>query len=101
MAVLSQGRPRGRARAAVVVGLLLAAAALALPACFNPQQPGCAFSCANDGLCPSGYSCGSDKFCHRDDGQGSCSITTDAASDAAKPADAKPADAKPADATGQ
>jgi hypothetical protein len=87
MAILSQGRSSPRAfglrRAGVLFGLLLAAAAIALPACFNPQQPGCAFSCAGDGLCPSGYTCGSDQLCHRDDGQGSCSIPTDAA-----PADA-------------
>lgn len=65
-------------RAALGLALLLLAVAL-LPACFNPAQPGCAFSCANDGLCPSGYSCGGDRLCHRDDGQGSCAIPVDAA----------------------
>lgn len=70
-------------RAAVGLALLLAASQLA--ACFNPAQPGCAFSCASDGLCPSGYSCGGDRLCHRDDGQGSCAIQTDAAvTDAAR-----------------
>jgi len=62
------------------LGLLLLAVAR-LTACFNPSQPGCAFSCAGDGLCPSGYSCGTDLICHRDDGQGTCSILTDAATD--------------------
>jgi hypothetical protein len=91
MAVLSAVRTLGLRRGGLLVGLLLAAAALVLPACFNPQQPGCAFSCAGDGLCPSGYSCGTDKLCHRDDGQGSCAIPTDAA----------PSDAAHTDATGQ
>jgi hypothetical protein len=57
--------------------LLLLAALLALvagltTACFDPKQPGCAFSCAGDGLCPDNYSCGDDGFCHRNDGQGAC-----------------------------
>jgi hypothetical protein len=65
-------------RTAVRLALLLLAVAR-LTACFNPSQPGCAFSCAGDGLCPSGYSCGADLICHRDDGQGTCSIQTDAA----------------------
>jgi hypothetical protein len=72
-------------RAAVGLALLLGASQLG--ACFNPAQPGCAFSCASDGLCPSGYSCGGDRLCHRDDGQGSCAIQTDAAgTDAARDA---------------
>jgi hypothetical protein len=61
--------------------LLLAAAALA--GCFDPPRPGCAFSCARDGRCPSGYSCATDGVCHRDDGQGTCNIPpqTDAGTD--------------------
>lgn len=62
---------------------LLLLAVARLTACFNPAQPACAFSCAGDGLCPSGYSCGPDLICHRDDGQGTCSILSDAATDAA------------------
>ena len=68
-------------RTPVRLALLLLAVAR-LTACFNPAQPGCAFSCAGDGICPSGYSCGTDLICHRDDGQGTCSILTDAATDA-------------------
>jgi hypothetical protein len=68
-------------RMALLVLLVLAVASLA--ACFNPAQPGCAFSCAGDGICPSGYRCGNDLICHRDDGQGTCSIQTDAATDMA------------------
>jgi hypothetical protein len=75
--------PRGLLR---IVGLaiVLCGAAWTLTACFNPQQPGCAFSCATDGLCPSGYQCETDLLCHRTDGQGSCSVghvTSDAADD--------------------
>lgn len=65
-------------RMSVRLALLLLAVAR-LTACFNPSQPGCAFSCAGDGICPSGYSCGTDLICHRNDGQGTCSIQTDAA----------------------
>jgi hypothetical protein len=69
--------------------VLLALAVAPLPACFSPVQPGCAFSCAGDGICPSGYSCGGDLICHRNDGQGTCSIQIDAATDVAS-IDAKP-----------
>jgi hypothetical protein len=75
---------RGRRRLGGLVILLGLLAAAGLPACFNPQQPGCAFSCASDGLCPSGYSCGGDRLCHRTDGQGTCTAippSTDGAAD--------------------
>ncbi len=85
MAVL---RARARMFWTVVRLALLLLAVARLTACFNPTQPGCAFSCAGDGICPSGYSCGSDLICHRDDGQGTCSIQTDAATSDAR-ADAK------------
>ncbi len=85
MAVL---RARARMFWTVVRLALLLLAMARLTACFNPTQPGCAFSCAGDGICPSGYSCGSDLICHRDDGQGTCSIQTDAATSDAR-ADAK------------
>ena len=71
-----------------------------LASCFNPAQPGCGFSCAGDGLCPSGYTCGSDLICHRTDGQGVCAIPTDAAPKDAAPKDAAPTDAAPLDAGG-
>ena len=73
----SRRRSRGLVIWLQLLALLLATAGLT--ACFNPVQPGCAFSCADAGLCPSGYSCGSDLVCHRDDGQGSCAISVDAA----------------------
>jgi hypothetical protein len=86
-------------RTVVRLGLLLLAVAR-LTACFNPSQPGCAFSCAGDRLCPSGYSCGNDLICHRVDGQGICSIQTDAATDSSTDAarDATKIDAR-SDAT--
>jgi hypothetical protein len=86
MAIL---RTRVQTVRAVVRLALLLLAVTRLAACFNPTQPGCAFSCAGDGLCPSGYSCGTDLICHRDDGQGTCAIQTDAATDAAANSDAK------------
>jgi hypothetical protein len=55
------------------IALLLAIAAAA--SCYSPRQPACAFSCADDGLCPSGYSCQADGVCHRDDSPGdTCDI---------------------------
>lgn len=86
---------RRRARA-LRLALLLGTACLA--ACFNPTQPACAFSCAGDHLCPSGYTCGSDLICHRNDGQGVCTITSDAAASDATPSDAARTDAAPKDA---
>lgn len=54
------------------LALLLALAGA--PACYSPKQPPCAFSCVDDGLCPSGYTCQADGVCHRDDSQGTCDI---------------------------
>lgn len=69
--------------------LLLVLAAAAVAGCFSPHQPPCAFSCADDGICPSGYSCQADGVCHRDDGQGTCGILpqVDAGDDAADGSD--------------
>ena len=89
MAILkSRGKAlwtRAQALRTILRLALLLLAVARLTACFNPTQPGCAFSCAGDGLCPSGYSCGTDLICHRDDGQGTCSILTDAATDTPTP----------------
>ena len=54
------------------IALLLAVTTTA--SCFSPKQPPCAFSCADDGLCPTGYTCHADGVCHRDDSQGTCDI---------------------------
>ena len=63
---------------------LLLAACAGTTGCFSPRQPACAFSCVEDGVCPSGYSCAADGLCHRDDGQGTCDLPSqiDAAQDA-------------------
>ena len=54
--------------------LLAALIAVAAASCFSPKQPACAFSCADDGACPVGYSCQADGVCHRDGDQGTCKI---------------------------
>jgi hypothetical protein len=76
VAVVKDAAPRWRRPLRLLaLAVVLCAAAWGLPACFNPQQPGCAFSCASDGVCPAGYSCGTDQLCRRTDGQGSCSVS--------------------------
>jgi hypothetical protein len=68
---------------------LLVAAFAAAAGCYEPRQPVCAFSCVEDGLCPSGFTCGSDGICHRDNAQGVCEIDplVDAAQDTAPDAE--------------
>jgi len=56
------------ARIALLLGVVTAAG------CYSPLKPPCAFSCADDGLCPSGYSCQADGVCHRDDSEAVCDI---------------------------
>ena len=72
-------------------GLVLGLCLLAPTAgCFSPQQPGCAFSCAGDQLCPENYFCAGDGFCHRNDGTGTCTLETpDAAAEASTAQDAE------------
>jgi hypothetical protein len=69
---------------AVLRWALLLATCASAAGCFSPHSPACAFSCADDGLCPSGYSCAADGLCHRDDAQGTCDLPpqVDAAQDA-------------------
>jgi len=52
----------------------LLAALVASASCYEPRTPVCAFSCADDGLCPSGFTCGGDGICHRDGAEGVCDI---------------------------
>jgi hypothetical protein len=54
--------------------VFLAAVVAAGAGCFSPPQPACAFSCAENGDCPSGYSCADDGVCHREGDQRSCDI---------------------------
>jgi hypothetical protein len=71
--------------------LLLAAAALA--GCFSARQPPCAFSCAADGVCPSGDSGGTDGVCHHDNDPGTCDISAQADAGAPTTDDGGTADA--------
>jgi len=59
--------------------LLFALAAISIAGCFNPDQPVCAFSCGPDNLCPDGYQCQADGFCHKAGHTGACPLFTDAA----------------------
>jgi|KBSMisStaDraftv2_1062788.scaffolds.fasta_scaffold431549_2 hypothetical protein len=79
--------------ALLIKRLLLASAVFAGAAgCFSPPEPPCAFSCAEDGLCPSGYSCQADGICHRDGDQRSCDIPPQADASATDADDASAAD---------
>jgi hypothetical protein len=100
MAILRMFQRCWRRRRARILRLALLLGIAPLASCFNPAQPGCAFSCAGDHLCPSGYTCGSDLICHRSDGQGVCSITSDAALTDAALTDAAAKDAALTDASG-
>ena len=79
---------------AVLKRALLLAALLAPAGCYSPHQPPCAFSCADDGLCPAGFTCGSDGVCHRDNAQTTCDIPSqvDAAQEVAPDADSDAVD---------
>lgn len=87
-------------RAALLIATLVAAL-VGAPACFNPEIADVAFRCGDGGLCPSGYSCGSDGCCHKEgsdpNDHGACFVWEDAAiQDAAVIQDASPtADASP------
>lgn len=53
---------------------------LALGGCFDPDEPPCAFSCGDNGACPTDYMCLSDGFCHLHGKPGACGFP-----DAAQP----------------
>ena len=75
----------------IAAAAVLAVAALgaAVPACFKPDHPACAFSCAAPPrTCTSGYTCGADNLCHDPNSTGFCVIEV---------ADAAPPDAGAAD----
>jgi hypothetical protein len=59
-------------RVVFLAAVLLAAT---LPACFNPEQPACAFSCVTaPHACPPNYACQSDGLCHNDKSPGICML---------------------------
>jgi hypothetical protein len=57
-----------------ILGLCLAVGLGLGASCFSPDEPECAFSCVADGVCPTAYHCAGDGLCHRDDGQGVCTL---------------------------
>ena len=58
----------------VFVGLFVGLFVTFAASCFSPREPACAFSCVADRRCPTDYHCGDDGLCHRDDGQGVCTL---------------------------
>jgi hypothetical protein len=44
--------------------VLLVAALVSFAGCFEPDEPLCAFSCGDNGLCPDDYMCLADGYCH-------------------------------------
>jgi len=83
-------------RLAVLVILAGAALGAALPACFKPDHPACAFSCIDPPhTCPAGYTCGADNLCHDPNNPGFCDLEMpDAAAPDEGGADAEP-DSRP------
>lgn len=83
-------------RLAVLAVLASAALGAAVPACFNPVHPACAFTCFDPPhTCPAGYTCGADNLCHDPNNQGFCDIELpDAATEDEGGADAEP-DSRP------
>ncbi len=60
---------------AVVSVFVVGALGTAIPACFKPDHPACAFSCIDPPhTCPSGFTCGSDNLCHAPNDPGLCVI---------------------------
>ena len=46
-----------------------------VPACFKPDRPACAFSCADPSRsCPPGFVCGDDNICHDPLSPGVCDL---------------------------
>ncbi|MSP61523.1 MAG: hypothetical protein EXR72_14525 [Myxococcales bacterium] len=77
----------------------------ALPACFDPDQPPCAFTCGIASKCPENYTCNkTDNYCHRNDFKGACPFPPpDAATppdQSATPPDLAPPDLAPPDLAG-
>jgi hypothetical protein len=67
---------------ALALGALAVASGVA--GCFSPDQPACAFSCAEaPHTCPTGFMCGPDSLCHDLTSTTACRINlSDAAVDA-------------------
>jgi len=56
----------------------------AVPGCFKPDHPPCAFTCIDPPhACPAGYTCGADNLCHDPNNPNFCDLSpaVDAAAD--------------------
>lgn len=51
---------------------LILFALLGLGACFEPDEPLCAFQCGDNNLCPDDYLCLPDGYCHLRGQAGDC-----------------------------
>lgn len=75
---------------------LLPLLATALPGCFQPDLPVCAFRCGTDvgngRRCPESYTCQADDYCHLNGSTGACPWEAGTSTDmaAAAPADLAP-----------
>jgi hypothetical protein len=76
-----------------------ASLALVLVGCSHRNPGTCTVTCAEDGLCPDGTSCGGDGYCHAADETGSCSEILDRPDGAPDGSDGgeDPGDADPCD----
>jgi len=69
---------------------------LPVTGCFSPEQPACAFSCAEPpNRCPESYTCGDDLLCHRTGAETACPLSPP--HDGSSPADAANASVPPSD----
>jgi hypothetical protein len=76
--------PTWRLAALAVLVAVAGALGAALPACFKPDHPACAFTCIDPPhTCPPGFICGADNLCHDPNNSGICDIESPA--DAAAP----------------
>lgn len=57
-----------------LVFVFAAATGLFATSCFKVDEPGCSYSCSDDGECPSNYTCASDGYCHRNGYTGECAF---------------------------
>jgi len=70
-------RRQWRLAALAVLVAIAGALGVAVPACFNPDHPACAFTCIDPPhTCPAGYVCGADNLCHDPNNPGFCDIDT-------------------------
>lgn len=49
----------------IAIALLVASAGVIVAACYELPRPDCGFLCGSGELCPDGYTCAGDHFCHR------------------------------------